>query len=128
MKPWTARLALAPVLVAGCNLVSTDLTRVTVQLPIETYMVDTNDHSKVKFPPSIAAVACASDANCCPSGCAGDGYTLACSGDTCEATVVATLVAPVDLGADPQVARARSAADVTLRDIEYALCDNTLTV
>jgi hypothetical protein len=128
MNALIGRLALGPVLLAGCNLVSTDLTRVTVQLPIETYMVDTNDHSKVKLPPGVPAVACTSDANCCPSGCAGDGYTLACGGQTCQATVVATLVAPVDLSADPQVAQARSAADVSLRDIEYAVCDNTLTV
>jgi hypothetical protein len=113
---------------ASCNLVNSDLTKVDVQLPVETYMVDTADPRNVHLPGSVPTVACSGDAACCPGSCQGDGFTLSCGAGSCQATVVAQLVAPVDLSTDPNVAKAKSLADVTLLSIEYGVCNNSLSV
>ena len=124
------RLLLLAACLAACNLVNSDLTKTQIQLPVQMYQVDTTDHNNVKLPPSIPAVQCSSNDLCCGGqSCQGDGYTLACgSGGTCQATVVATLVSSVDLSTDPNLAKAMSLADVTLKSIQYGVCDNTLTV
>jgi len=116
---------------AGCNLVNGDLTKTQIQLPVQMYQVDTTDHNNVKLPPMIPAVPCASNGAICCGGqsCQGDGYTLSCgTSGNCQATVVATLVSSVDLSTDPSLAKAMSLADVTLKSIQYGVCDNTLTV
>src|SRR5262249_22290077 len=105
----------------GCNLVSSDLTRVTIQLPIETYMIDTTDHNTVALPQMVPAAQCTGDPACCPSGCQQNGYVLGCSGGRCQATITATLVARVDLSSDTQLTRAKSVTDMQLKSIEYAI-------
>jgi hypothetical protein len=122
------RLLVLAALVASCNLVNSDLTKTQIQLPVQMYQVDTTDHNNVKLPPMIPSVQCSSDANCCPTGCQGDGYTLGCMASTCEATVTVTLVSTVDLSTDPNLTKAMSFADVTLKSIEYGVCMNTLSV
>ncbi|HJZ86275.1 MAG TPA: hypothetical protein VKN99_13940 [Polyangia bacterium] len=99
-----------------------------MQLPVETYMVDTMDATNVHLPPAVPTVQCGGNAQCCPTSCQGTGWTLACNAGTCEATVIAVLVAKVDLSTDPTLARAKSVSDVTLKSIEYAICNNTLNV
>jgi hypothetical protein len=122
------RLLALSALLWSCNLVNSDLTKTQIQLPIQMYQVDTADHNNVKLPPSIPTVQCSSDAACCPTGCQGDGFTLGCSGTSCQATVSVTLVSTVDLSTDPSLTKAMSFADVTLKNIEYGVCMNTLTV
>jgi hypothetical protein len=113
----------------GCDLVSSDLTKITVPLPIETYMVDTMDHQNLRLPQMIPTAACMADATCCPTGCQGDGYTLACgSSRACQATITPTLVERVDLSTNPDLTRAKSFSQVTLKSVSYGVCANTLTV
>jgi hypothetical protein len=114
---------------AGCDLVSNDLTKVTVQLPVETYMVDTMDHQNLRLPQMIPTATCMTDSTCCPAGCQGDGYTFSCgSGATCQATIVPTLVERIDLSTNPDLTRAKSFSQVTLKSVSYGVCANTLTV
>src|SRR5690349_17479205 len=104
------RTAALLLLWVGCNLISSDLTKVTVQLPIETYTVDTSDNTNVKLPEMLPDLRCHSNTECCPFGCSFDGYTIACAdvGGTasCQATAKVSLVTKIDLSADPNLAKA----------------------
>jgi hypothetical protein len=122
-------LASALCAAASCNLVNSDLTKTQIQLPVQMYQVDTSDHENVRLPASIPTVPCSSNDVCCPGGCQGDGYTLACGpAGTCQATITAVLVSSVDLSTNPSLAKAMSLADVTLKSIQYGVCMNTLSV
>jgi hypothetical protein len=92
-------------------------------------MVDTRDQTNLHLPAAVPDVVCQRDAQCCLPSCQGDGYTLSCGDNsTCQAQITVTLVQKVDLSGDPNLARAKTVADLTLRSLEYAVCNNSLTV
>ena len=119
---------IAAVLMAGgsaCNL--SDLTRVNFLLPVRTVTLDTM--TKDLGLPNLPSVACSVDADCCGGGtCPASPVAIRCETGVCSATAPFTLIETVDLSTVPNLATVTSLANVTLRSIQYAVCQNTLTL
>ncbi|MES1208196.1 MAG: hypothetical protein ABUS79_19850 [Pseudomonadota bacterium] len=119
----------------GCSL---DITRVTFDLPKQTYSFDTSMWANL--PPaatnlSFPSIPCTSDAECCtlgaPAGLDCNTTPLTCPAGTCEADVPESLNSSINLAQSvPQLATfpGHSLVKVSISSISYQVSDNTLNV
>jgi hypothetical protein len=129
--------ALAAFSLAGCGLISSDVFRVTFDLPVESYTLDTAQWGSL--PPAaqnstFPSIACTTDNDCCTLGAlAGiDCATtpLTCQANLCEADVPVSQSTPIDLSTDvkPSLAQYTSLAHITISSISYTVSNNSLNV
>ena len=128
--------ALAVFTAAGCGLNSSDVFRVTFDLPVESYTFDTAQWGAL--PPAqlttFPSIACGTSADCCTLGAlAGIDCTmppLTCPSGTCEADVPVSQSTPIDLATDvkPSLAQYTSLASITISSISYVVSNNTLNI
>lgn len=123
------------VVLFGCSL---DITRVTFDLPKQTYSFDTS--SWANLPPAAAglsfpSIPCTSDAECCTLGTAAslscNTTPLTCPAGTCEADIPESSSSPINLAQQvPQLATfpGHSLVKVSISSINYQVSDNTLNV
>ncbi len=119
----------------GCSLA---ITRVTFDLPKQTYSFDTK--MWVNLPPAATGLAfpsipCSSDAACCTLGAAVsldcNTTPLTCPAGTCEADVPESQSSSINLAQQvPQLATfpGHSLVKVSIASIGYQVTDNTLNV
>ncbi|HVV16059.1 MAG TPA: hypothetical protein VHH90_02555 [Polyangia bacterium] len=122
------------VVLFGCA----DITRITFDLPKQTYSFDTMNW--VNLPPAATGLAfpsipCGSDMECCTAGalvgldC--NTTPLMCPAGTCEADVPESVSSSINLAQSvPQLATfpGHSLVKVTISSISYQVMDNTLNV
>ena len=123
------------VVLFGCSL---DITRVTFDLPKQTYSFDTAMWANL--PPAAAglsfpSIPCTSDAECCTLGTAAsldcNTTPLTCPAGTCEADVPESSNSSINLAQSvPQLATfpGHSLVKVTIASINYQVSDNTMNV
>ncbi|HVT08942.1 MAG TPA: hypothetical protein VHO67_15895 [Polyangia bacterium] len=123
------------VVLFGCSL---DITRITFDLPKQTYSFNTS--MWVNLPPAAAGVSfpsipCSSDAQCCMLAAAANldcnTTPLTCPAGTCEADVPESAYSPINLAMQvPQLATfpGHSLVKVSIASIKYVVSDNTLNV
>jgi hypothetical protein len=119
----------------GCSLA---ITRVTFDLPKQTYSFDTSKWGNL--PPAAAGVTfptipCTSDAECCALGAAAsldcNTTPLMCPAGSCEADIPESLSSSINLAQSvPQLATfpGHSLLKVSIASISYQVADNTLNV
>lgn len=122
------------VVLFGCA----DITRITFDLPKQTYSFDTNNWGNL--PPATAglsfpSIGCTSDAQCCTMGTAAgldcNKTPLTCPAGTCEADVPESAYSPINLAQQvPQLATfpGHSLVKVSISSIKYDVTQNTLNV
>jgi hypothetical protein len=123
------------VVLFGCSL---DITRVTFDLPKQTYSFDTANWANL--PPATAglsfpSIPCTSDAECCTLGTVAsldcNTTPLTCPAGSCEADVPESLNSSINLAQSvPQLATfpGHSLVKVTIASINYQVSDNTMNV
>jgi hypothetical protein len=133
-KLTTSVVALAFAL-AGCGLISSDISKLTFDLPTETYTFDTSMWGNLPAG-MVPAVPCTTDPdNCCNLGsAAGLSCTttpLDCNAGTCEASIPESASSTVDLAMQvPQLNGFAGSAlsDVTISKITYSVSNNTMNI
>jgi hypothetical protein len=133
--------ALAALALGGCGLISSDVFRVTFDLPVESYTFDTAQWgtlppAAVGTFPSISCTPSAdtTSAECCTLGAVAgiDCATtpLTCPSGSCEADVPASQSTTIDLATDvkPSLAQYTSLASITISSISYMVSNNTLNI
>ncbi|HXJ18962.1 MAG TPA: hypothetical protein VMT03_01925 [Polyangia bacterium] len=129
---------LLAVLLCGCGLISSDLTKLTFDLPNQTYSFDTAKWGNLP-PPAVGAtfpsISCTSDAQCCNDGSlvgvSCSMTPLTCPASTCEAQIPESTYSPVNLAMQVGALATfpgHSLVDVTIESITYTVSDNTLNV
>lgn len=123
------------VVLFGCSL---DITRITFDLPKQTYSFDTSMWGNL--PPQTAGLSfpnipCTSDAECCTLGAAAslncNTTPLSCPAGSCEADIPESLSSAINLAQQvPQLATfpGHSLVKVSISSISYQVSDNTLNV
>lgn len=128
---------MAALSIAGCGLISSDVFRVTFDLPVESYTLNTNQWGSL--PPSaqnstFPSIACTTSADCCTLGAVAgiDCATtpLTCQGNSCEADIPVTQSTPINLSTDvkPSLAQYTSLAHITISSISYVVSNNSLNI
>ena len=139
MKPISLKAttsAIAALALAGCGLISTDITRLTFDLPTETYTFDT---AQWNIPAalqgmSFPGIPCTTDNDCCTLGsAAGLDCTmtkLACTSGSCSASLPESQATPINLSTDvkPSLSQYTSLVSITISSIKYTVVSNTLNV
>ena len=137
MKPLSLKATtsvIAALSLAGCGLISTDITRLTFDLPTETYTFDT---AQWKIPPALdglnfPSIACGSDSDCCTLGSAAGldctMTTLACMSGSCAAELPESQATMIDLSQVPSLSSYTSLVSISISSIKYAVRNNTLNV
>jgi hypothetical protein len=112
----------------GCGLISSDVTRVSFDLPTKTYTFDTSSWM-LPNTGTVPAVPCATTADCCALpgiNCA--TAPLTCDGTMCALHYPVHVVQTMDLGQEvPQLHGAQSLANITISQITYTVT-STLNV
>jgi hypothetical protein len=120
---------------AGCSL---GITRLTFDLPKQTYSFDTSMWSNL--PPAAAGatfptVPCTADADCCALAALASWSCqttpMVCASGSCEAQVPESVSSPINLAQQVgQLATfpGHSLLDVSIKSITYTVSDNTLNV
>jgi hypothetical protein len=127
---------LATLGLVGCGLISTDITKVTFDLPTETYTFDT---AQWNIPPALdgavfPSVPCPSGADCCALGTAvGLSCTttpLSCMSGSCGATLPESQATMINLSTDvmPSLSSYTSLVSISISSIKYTVRSNTLNV
>lgn len=129
-------------LAAGCGLVSSDITKVSFDLPPKSYRFDTQQagwktSATMSFS-SVPSIGCSSDADCCPPSVTLLGLdcaSIVCDvGATNTCAFVITVETPpqtIDLKAEvPAVASIsnQSVIDIAISKITYQVTENSLNV
>ena len=125
----------------GCGLISSDITKVSFDLPPRSYRFDTqqagwNSASTSTFS-SVPAIPCGADPDCCPAQISLLG--LDCSSIVCDqsngtcafALTVETPPTTIDLKAEvPSISSisSQSIIDITVSQITYDVTENSLNV
>jgi hypothetical protein len=113
--------ALVVLSATGCGLISSDITRLSFELPTKTYHFDTSTW-QLPATGTVPSVACTTDADCCAPGstsCATTG--LVCDGTMCALHKTVAVTETMTLGQEvPQLHGAQSLADVFISQIRYA--------
>lgn len=123
------------VLLGGCGLISSDISKLTFDLPTETYTFDTAQWSNLPKG-TIPAVPCASASDCCTAatltGSGLDCTTLSCNtSSVCEADVPESAASSVNLAMDVPALRSfpgQGLSSVTISSISYAVSNNSLNI
>lgn len=131
LKLTTSALALA---LAGCGLISSDISKLTFDLPTETYTFDTSMWGNLP-PGMVPAVPCTADMDCCNAGSlAGISCTttpLDCNAGTCEASIPESASSTIDLAMQvPQLNgfAGQALSNVTISKITYSVSNNTMNI
>jgi hypothetical protein len=139
MKPFSFKAttsAIAALGLVGCGLISSDITRLTFDLPTETYTFDT---AQWNIPPALQgaafpSIACTTDNDCCTlGGAAGlDCATtkLACQSGSCAAELPESQATSIDLATDvmPSLSQFTSLVSISISRITYTVRSNSLNV
>jgi len=139
MKPISLKATtsvLAVLGLVGCGLISTDITRLTFDLPTETYTFDT---AQWNIPPALQgaafpSIACTTDNDCCTLGSlAGLDCTmtkLACMSGACAAELPESQATPINLSTDvkPSLSQYTSLVSISISSIKYTVRSNSLNV
>src|SRR4051812_12768568 len=138
---WNAVLAggMALVVAGGCGLVSSDVTKVSFDLPARSYRFDTAQAGwKTSTATSFATVpsiACAADTDCCPPAVMALGIDCAlivCDGVSSTCAFAVTVEAPpqeIDLKQSvPSSLSSQSVIDITVSQITYDVTENSMNV
>ena len=139
MKPLSLKATtsmLATLGLVGCGLISTDITRLTFDLPTQTYTFDT---AQWNIPPALDGAAfpsfpCTVDNDCCaPASLAGLDCTmpkLSCMSGSCAASLPESQATMINLSTDvmPSLSSYTSLVSISISSIKYAVRSNTLNV
>ena len=137
MKPLSVKAttsAIAVLGLVGCGLISTDITKVTFDLPTQTYTFDT---AQWNIPPALnglefPTVTCGTDNDCCTLGsAAGLDCTmtkLACMSGSCAAELPESQATMINLSQVPSLSSYTSLVSISISSIKYAVRSNTLNV
>jgi len=137
MKPISLKAttsAIAALSLVGCGLISSDITRLTFDLPTETYTFDT---AQWNIPPalqgmSFPSIPCPPD--CCTlAGAAGLSCSttpLVCLSGSCAAELPESQATTIDLSTDvkPSLSQYTSLVSISISRITYAVRSNSLNV
>jgi hypothetical protein len=123
------------VLLGGCGLISSDISKLTFDLPTETYTFDTSMWSNLPSG-TIPPVPCGSANDCCVAATAtGSGLdcsTLTCnSSSVCEADIPESAASTVNLAMQVPVLQSfpgHALSSITISSISYKVSDNTLNI
>src|SRR3954468_5498826 len=138
---WNAVLAggMALVVAGGCGLVSSDVTKVSFDLPARSYRFDTaqagwKTSSATSFA-TVPSIACAADTDCCPPPVMALGIDCAlivCDGISSTCAFAVTVEAPpqeIDLKQSvPSSLSSQSVIDITVSQITYDVTENSMNV
>ena len=138
MKPPSLKAttsAIAVLGLVGCGLISTDITKITFDLPTETYTFDT---AQWNIPPALnglefPTITCGTDNDCCTLGSvAGLDCTmtkLACMSGSCAAELPESQATMINLSTQvPSLSSYTSLVSISISSIKYAVRSNTLNV
>ena len=139
MKPFSLKAttsAIAVLGLVGCGLISTDITRLTFDLPTETYTFDT---AQWNIPPALQGAAfpsipCTTDNDCCTLGsAAGLDCTmpmLSCMSTFCAASLPESQATTIDLSTDvkPSLSQYTSLVSISISRITYTVRSNSLNI
>jgi hypothetical protein len=122
-------------LLGGCGLISSDISKLTFDLPTETYTFDTAQWSNLPKG-TIPAVPCTSSDQCCMAGslagidCSMTMLTCNSSG-VCEADVPESASSTVNLAMQVPVLQSfpgHALSSITISSISYAVSNNSLNI
>jgi hypothetical protein len=139
MKPLSLKAttsAIAVLGLVGCGLISTDITKVTFDLPTETYTFDT---AQWNIPPALdgavfPSVACPPGGDCCTLGTAvGLSCTttpLSCMSGSCGASLPESQATVINLSTDvmPSLSSYTSLVSISISRITYTVRSNSLNI
>ncbi len=130
----TRAFAVAALALAGCGLISSDITKLTFDLPTQTYTLDTSMWGNLPAG-TVPAVPCTSSADCCTAGAlAGISCSttpLDCNAGTCEAAIPESVWSSIDLATKvPQLSGfgGHALSQITISKITYSVSNNTLNI
>src|SRR4051794_24187248 len=108
--------------VAGCGLISSDLTRISFDLPTKTYHFATTDW-QLPTTGTVPDVPCTTSAECCAAPGIDCGATmLACEGGMCALHKTVTVAQTMDLGHEASELQGRQQlADVFINEFRYTV-------
>jgi hypothetical protein len=134
MKPSLGTAAALTFLaVGGCGLISSDVFRVTFDLPTQTYTFDTAQWGNLP-PGQVPAVPCTTDADdCCTLGmAAGFNCTttpLVCKSSACAAEIPESISTTINLAMQVgSLSKYASLGNISISSITYTVSNNTLNV
>jgi hypothetical protein len=139
MKPLSMKAttsAIAALSLVGCGLISSDITKVTFDLPTETYTFDT---AQWNIPPALQgatfpSIACTTDNDCCTKGSlVGLDCTmpkLACQSGSCAAQLPESQATSINPSTDvkPNPSQYTSLVSISISRITYNVRSNSLNV
>lgn len=141
MKPPSLKAttsALAVLGLVGCGLISTDITRLTFDLPTETYTFDT---AQWNIPPALdgavfPTVPCTDTDVCCnnplatAAGLSCATTPLVCDSGSCGAQLPESQATMINLSTDvmPSLSSYTSLVSISISSIKYTVTSNTLNV
>jgi hypothetical protein len=137
MKPLSLKAttsAIAALGLVGCGLISSDITKITFDLPTETYTFDT---AQWNIPPalqgmSFPSIPCTTANDCCTLGAAAglDCTMLACMAGSCADQVPVSQATSINLSTDvmPSLSSYTSLVSISISRITYTVKSNTLNV
>jgi hypothetical protein len=137
MKPFALKATtsvIAALGIVGCGLISSDITRLTFDLPTETYTFDT---AQWNIPPalqgmSFPSIPCPPD--CCTTASAvGLSCTttpLTCMSGSCSAELPESQATPINLSTDvkPSLSQYTSLVSISISSIKYTVRSNSLNI
>jgi hypothetical protein len=141
MKPFSLTVAsptvvvLGVALLAGCGLISSDISKLTFDLPTETYTFDTAQWSNLPKG-TVPAVQCASASDCCTAATVTNSG-ISCGMLTCNASSVCEVDVPESAASSVNLAMqvpvlntfgGRALSNVTISSISYAVSNNSLNI
>ncbi|HEY4395266.1 MAG TPA: hypothetical protein VGP64_14445 [Polyangia bacterium] len=123
------------VLLGGCGLISSDISKLTFDLPTETYTLDTAQWSNLPKG-TIPPVPCMSATDCCTAatltGSGIDCSTLTCNASSlCEVDVPESAASPVNLAMQVPALQGfagHALSSITISSISYMVSNNSLNV
>jgi len=125
---------IAALALAGCGLISSDITKLTFDLPTQTYNFDTSMWGNLPAG-TVPAVPCTSTSDCCTAGSlAGVSCTttpLDCNAGTCEAAVPESVSSSINLASQvPQLSgfAGHALSQITISKITYSVSNNTMNI
>ncbi|HXT96949.1 MAG TPA: hypothetical protein VN853_11665 [Polyangia bacterium] len=135
LKVSTSVVSLALAL-AGCGLISSDISKITFDLPTETYTFDTSMWGNLPMG-MVPSVPCTSDMDCCTAAtlvgmsCTSPQLDCNTSTSTCEASVPESASSSINLAMQvPQLQDfgGKALSNVTISKITYSVSNNTMNI
>jgi hypothetical protein len=141
MKPSSLRVSspavgvLGLALLAGCGLISSDISKLTFDLPTQTYTFDTSQWGNLPKG-TVPPVPCASASDCCTAATLAnsglDCSTVTCnSASVCEVDVPESTASNVNLATQVPVLKSfagHGLSSITISSISYVVSNNSLNI